>query len=262
MYEWSVEDANEKVAIPENASVLFHAAAHISLRYDDPAEAPADLRVDAQGTFDLLTAAEMAGIPQITHFSTGKMYAPAPRMARDDTALYPSSRAPFYPASKLASEIYADFLRRTEVLRIATLRIASAYCPGMTAGGLMPSFVRKVLAGERLTVDDGGRYGVDLVHVDDIVEGVTSAAARSASGIFNIGSGERPTTLRVAGVILRIVGASPDALVLRPASSQNSPQGHPGWTSRKQDQNSDSPQLPSNRDFDRTLSGVARTVKE
>jgi UDP-glucose 4-epimerase len=170
----------------------------------------------------------MAGIPQVVHFSSGNVYASSSDLVKEDAALYPSVRAPFYLASKLVGDIYADFYRRTAGLRIATLRIASSYGPGMGSSGLIPDFVGRLLAGEDLIVKDGGRYGVDLVYVDDVVGAAMSAAERSAAGNFNIGSGERSTTQHVAEVLLRVTGAPSDALVIESASDQDSSTGHPG----------------------------------
>src|SRR5205085_1155443 len=109
--------------------------------------------------------------------------------AREDDPLYPAQQAPFYLSSKLTGEIYAEHFRLARGLPVTILRVSSPYGPYMKPRSLVARFVTQLRAGQPVEVADGGRYTVDLVHIDDVAQAVFLAVDRAADGIYNIGAG-------------------------------------------------------------------------
>ena len=194
------------------ATTLVHAAAYVPRSMAAPNEAERCWRVNALGTQLLLSAAVAAGVARVVHVSTGNAYRPAPTGVDEHAALYPSARAPYYLTSKVSGEVFADHFHQLGKLRVAILRPSSVYGPGMGDSGLIPTFARRLRGGERITVQDGGRYQVDLVHVDDVVAAIVGAVSREATGPFNVGAGRAATTLEVAGALACLSGRDETAI--------------------------------------------------
>jgi UDP-glucose 4-epimerase len=153
-----------------------------------------------------------AGVPYFVHLSTGNAYGAGEAPMRESDSLYPSIRAPYYLTSKVTGEVFVDHLSRKSLLRAAILRVASIYGPEMPSGGLVPSMVSQLRTGHRLSVHDGGRYHVDLVHVDDVVRAILTCLDLRAEGIFNIGSGNSTSTLELAEHLVAVAGLDRTAL--------------------------------------------------
>lgn len=209
------------------ADVLCHLAAYIPPDMADPSHAEACFRTNTLGTLALLEAASAAGVPRLVHLSTGNAYAPATGPVREDHPLYPSARAPYYLASKLAGEVIADHWGRSGRLATCVLRVASVYGPGMAAGGLVPSLTGKLRAGQPVVLREEGRYGTDLVLVDDVVDAVLAAAHANVAGPINVGSGVRTTAAELARSLLELTHAAPALVTLAPAASGPGDPGFP-----------------------------------
>lgn len=203
---------------------VCHAAAFIPADTGDPAALERCLRINVLGTLGLLTAATEAGVPRFVHLASANAYAPAPGPVDEAHPLYPSHRAPYYLTSKLAGEVLVDHWGRSGKVAACILRLASVYGPGM-GGGLVKLFADGLRAGRPITVQDGGRYGVDLVAVDDVVAAILAAVRADAVGPFNIGSGVRTTTRELAELLGELTGADRSLVTVEPAAGAPSDPG-------------------------------------
>jgi UDP-glucose 4-epimerase len=174
--------------------------------YQDSAFAEPCLRVNALGTLALLEAAVACGISRFVYFSSGNVYFPQRRAVTEDDPIYPSPRASYYLASKACAEVWVEHFRRARGLDGAILRVSSVFGPGMAATGMVPTFAARLRTGEPVTVQDGGRFRADLVHVDDVVDATTRLLERQVGGIFNVGSGRESTALEVATTLASLLG--------------------------------------------------------
>jgi UDP-glucose 4-epimerase len=197
---------------------ICHVAAHIPANYRSPESAEACAVLNALGTLETLRAAQDAGARRFVHFSSGNIYSPGSDFVDENAPTYPAARASYYLASKLCGEIYVEHARLTQQLDTTVLRVASVYGPGMVSRGLLPTFAARLISGQSISVNDGGRYQVDLVHVEDVVEAALLAALADTNGIFNVGSGERSTTLDVARAMVHALELSEDKIVVEPPS--------------------------------------------
>jgi UDP-glucose 4-epimerase len=207
----------DATALLDGCDAVVHVAAHIPKNMADPGEARTCVEVNALGTLSLLESAARAGVGRFVHFSSGNVYLPRDGAVAEDAPAFPAARAPYYLGSKLLADVYVEHARRAQRIEGAILRVSSVYGPGMGEAGLVPTFARRLRAGQMLEVADGGRFASDLVFVDDVVEGAVRVLAAKAQGIFNIGSGQLSTVLDVARTMARLAGRNDALAIAAPA---------------------------------------------
>lgn len=225
---WQLEGAGARPEVFGDGAVVAHLAAMIPADYADPGAAQACFQVNALGTLEVLRAAEAVEGAHLIHVSSGNCYAPRAGLVTEDAPLFPSPRAPWYLTSKATAEVWVEHFRLAGRLGSAVLRVSSVYGPGMVAGGLIPIFASRLLAGQPVQVHDGGRYTVDLVHVDDVVAAILAAADRRACGIYNVGAGRLTTTLEVAQAMTAVCDAAPSLVTVDPPSDAPAALGFAG----------------------------------
>lgn len=208
----------DRPALPADAlrgvDAVVHMAAYVPPRMDDPAQAEPCMRRNALATLALLQAARDAGVRRFVYFSSGQMYLRQDRPVVETDPVYPAARASWYLTSKLAGEVYASHFGAAGALDVTILRVASVYGPG--GHGVVTSFLARAAAGEPIVLTNGGRYRVDLVFVDDVVDAALRVLRGPATGVYNVGSGRGVAIREVAEEALRLCGADAALLHDRP----------------------------------------------
>jgi UDP-glucose 4-epimerase len=189
-----------------DVDVVCHLASFVPPSMEDAQFAEDCFRINALHTLSLLTAAS-GRVTSFVHLSSGNIYAPASSPRSEGDLLYPDNRATHYLLSKIAGEVYASSFGKRGVFRVAILRPSSVYGPSMAPGGMLPRFLARARAGERIELADGGMFGADFVYVDDVVHAIVATIDRKAEGLFNVGSGTRTTARDAAVAVLRAFGA-------------------------------------------------------
>lgn len=227
---WRIEEARADRDALADVRTVFHLAAYVPGNHRDPACASDCLRVNAQGTLDLLQAAEDGGVARVVYFSAGNIFARGQADEFAETAVrLQSTHSPYYLSSKLVGEVYCDHFRQMRSLSVSMLRISAVYGPGMGERGMIPVFAARLSNGQGIEVHDGGRYTVDLVHADDVADAAIRAAAADQDGIFNIGSGAESTVLQVAHTMSELLQVDPDtAIHVQPADPDTPGPGFAG----------------------------------
>ncbi|MEW9857050.1 NAD-dependent epimerase/dehydratase family protein [Novosphingobium sp. M1R2S20] len=208
--------------IPDDAlrgcDVLVHLAASIPADHDDPASAEYCWRLNAFGTLRLAEAAARSGVRHLVQTTSGNAYSPGKGAARrEDDPLMPVSRG-FYLGSKLLQEIYAREVCMRKGVALSTLRLSSVY-GGIGALGLVASLIERFSSGEPVHLDNGGLFGADFVHVEDVAHAILLVISSGATGVFNVGSGERTTVLDLARSVARLCNAPEELIMIAPASA-------------------------------------------
>jgi UDP-glucose 4-epimerase len=218
--EWRALDLNLSGPLEEEAlagvTVLVHAAAYIPRDHRDSSLAETCFRVNALGTLALLEAAARAGVRRFIHLSTN-IYALG-SIATESSSIFPSPHSPHYLLSKACGDIYTLNTGLAGSMQTVSLRLASIYGPGMAPRGLVPTFASRLLEGLSIRVHDGGRWLVDLVHVDDVVNAILTSVRATITGAINVGSGTSATSLDVARTLLELTGAGSERLEIDPPS--------------------------------------------
>jgi UDP-glucuronate 4-epimerase len=194
--EGCVTDAPLVARLMTGVSGVIHLAGLAGVRpsFAEPARYQ---RVNVEGTATMLDAAQKANISLFAFASSSSVYGNAtPLPAREDApAIVPESP---YAASKRSAELVtASLLRKTPAMRGVALRFFTVYGRRQRPEMAITLFLRKILAGQPITVFGDGSMRRDFTHVDDIVRGVLASVDRSPPGFreYNLGSGA-PITLR------------------------------------------------------------------
>jgi UDP-glucose 4-epimerase len=185
--------------------VLIHLAAHIPRDHGDADEAERCWRINALGTSRLINSAIRGGVRHIIQTTSANAYAPSMIPPDEAAALFPQSRS-YYLGSKILQEIYAVEACSRAGVRLTTLRLGSVYGAGQTSGAV-GAMVSAAMTRGAVRVADAGRFGADLVAVDDIVAAAMLILTKEVSGPVNVGSGVRTTMATLAALIASQTGA-------------------------------------------------------
>ncbi len=138
-----------------------------------------------------------------------------------------------YGAALLAGTHYAAMLAPRLPFAIVTARLALVYGQGQSSRFLMPSLIRRCLAGLPTLVarPDDRR---DLMHVDDAVAGLILLAARPVAPIINLSTGQAPTMAQVAAQVVAETGCDPGLVALGNGAPGGTPdlRGSPALAAR------------------------------
>jgi UDP-glucuronate 4-epimerase len=144
--------------------------------------------VNVRGTLNLLTLAGRTGVKGFLLASTSSVYGMSPTPWTEET---PTNRPlSYYAATKKAAEVLAFTAHNHYQLPVRVVRFFTVYGPRGRPDMTPSLFVRPMLAGEPVTLFNGG-VGVfrDWTFVDDIVAGICAALdADLGYEIFNLGN--------------------------------------------------------------------------
>lgn len=162
----------------------------------------ADYSVNGAIARESVEACCAAGVKRVVLLSTRCVYDPAAKSPWDEDA--PVSPVNAYGQSKREAEQICHDLCERYAVRLHILRLAQVLSArdGTTA---FATFLRAALAGENLTVYDGGER--DYVDVRDVCRAIALTLRTDApTGIYNIGSGVSTSVARMAEAIAREAG--------------------------------------------------------
>ena len=202
---FDLEAPDHDVVTLQGCAALVHLAAYIPRDHDDPVAAERCWTINARGTLRLIETAAAAGVKRIVQTTSANAYAASVDVPDENAPMFPRSRS-YYLGSKILQEIYATEFCRTQGIALTTLRLASVYGPGQTSGAL-GFMVRAALEGRPIEIIDGGQFGADMVHLDDVAQALMLAVERDCTGPVNVGSGVRTTIKTLAGMIAALTGA-------------------------------------------------------
>jgi UDP-glucose 4-epimerase len=189
--------------------VVFHMAAHAHIAYslENPTH---DLRINVEGTVNVLEAARKAGARLVFAASCAEYGDPA----AGDVALPLTEDAPLRPISpygqsKVAAEGYVTLYRILHGVPTTSLRFGNVYGPRQTPlgeAGVVSIFCQRLLDGEQPTVFGTGNQTRDYTYVDDVVEALLAVVDREAIGEFNIGTEHETSVLELIEKLAAIAG--------------------------------------------------------
>jgi UDP-glucose 4-epimerase len=108
---------------------------------------------------------------------------------------HPFNCLSIYGIHKLAGEKYYRFYHDAHGLDTVSLRLTNPYGPRQqmrhSKYGIVNWFIRLALEGKPLTVFGEGRQKRDYIYVEDVCQGILSAALspKTAGQVYNLGSG-------------------------------------------------------------------------
>jgi nucleoside-diphosphate-sugar epimerase len=182
----------------------FHAAA----KAEDWGPHEDFVRVNVEGTRNVLTAARSAGVRRFVHVGTeAALLAGEPLIWADARArLRPDSPVP-YGATKAKAEIAVLAASRAGGLETVVIRPRFVWGVGDTT--LLPMMAEQTRAG-RFAWIGGGRHLTSTTHVDNAVEGLVLGALRGTPGCAYFVTDGRPVVFReFVSDLLRTQGVEP-----------------------------------------------------
>ena len=205
LLQWWQADCRDRSAVGQlfkaiRPQIVFHLASYVVGARDLNVVLPTFCD-NLASTVDLLTMAAEVGCRRIVLAGSSE----EPLVFNDTT--FPCSP---YAAAKWASSIYGRMFHQLFQTPVVIPRIFMTYGPDQKDGHkLVPYVVGRLLRGEAPRLSSGQRL-VDWIYVDDVVEGLLTAAV--VPGIegcsFDLGSGSLVSIREVVEQIVEIVGGS------------------------------------------------------
>jgi UDP-glucose 4-epimerase len=177
-----VEDTIADAAAVDRAFDRFNPdhVVHAAASYKDPDNWAEDVRTNAEGTVNVVRAAQRAGVGRFVYFQTALCYGTQP-IEQPITLGHPIRPDSSYAISKTAGEQYIAL----SGLDFVSFRLANAYGPRNISGPL-PTFFQRLTEGKPCFVMDTRR---DFMYVDDLVDIVLRALDGEGSGHYHVSSG-------------------------------------------------------------------------
>jgi nucleoside-diphosphate-sugar epimerase len=187
----------------DGADTIFHnAASKKNICLVNPKK---DLKVNAEGTLNLLEFALKHKVRKFVHASTGSVYGePVIFPSTEEHPLRPVS---YYGVSKLAGERYVDVFSHLYGMDAVILRYFHVYGPRQESnefGGVVSIFMRNALEGKDLTIFGHGEQIRSFTYVKDLVRANIEAATNpiSRGKVYNAASGIQVSIKALADFIL------------------------------------------------------------
>lgn len=207
--------------------VVYHLAAqsHVPTSWEDPVTT---LRVNVEGTQNVLDAASAIPDVRVVVISSGEIYGSVPKdqlPIRESTAISPTNP---YAASKAAADALALSAYLGRGLDVVRLRPFNHIGPGQSTDFVASGFAHRIVS----AIDKGQRTIAvgqldarrDFCDVRDIVRAYRCAAVSGERGeAYNVCSGVDRSIDDVAAALIRVSGADIElvesAELLRPTTS-------------------------------------------
>jgi UDP-glucose 4-epimerase len=162
-----------------------------------------DLRVNVEGTLNVLEAAKRLSISKVIYASSACVYGQAHYLPEDE--MHPTVPNWPYGVSKLAAEHYARLYYNYYDIETVGLRYSIVYGPGEWYGRVLTVFLRRALERKPPVVWKGDQER-DFVYIDDVVRFHRLALERHGlrSQIFNVSTGVGTSIRQLAVMICEL----------------------------------------------------------
>jgi UDP-glucose 4-epimerase len=187
-------------------AVLHMAALRITACSVDTREA---LEVMCDGSFNIVDAAQKAGVKKVVAASSASIYGLADSFpTREDH--HPYNDGTWYGASKVMLEGLLRAYHAMFGLPYVALRYFNVYGERMDIHGkyteVLVRWMERIEAGKPPVILGDGSQSMDFVHVDDVARAnVLSLQSDIAGDVFNVASGTETTLCDLAATLLRVM---------------------------------------------------------
>jgi UDP-glucose 4-epimerase len=209
----SITDSTLLQKLCKGALYVFHQAALASVprSLEDPSKTN---EVNVTGTLNVLIAARDNNVKKVIYASSSSVYGDTPTLPKNEQ-MTPRPESP-YAVTKLAGEHYCRVFQEIYGLNTACLRYFNVYGPRQDPNSeysaVIPRFIQRVISSEAPVIFGDGEQTRDFTFIRDAVQANILAAETGASGIYNIGRGERITINELAERIITIAGKDMEPL--------------------------------------------------
>jgi UDP-glucose 4-epimerase len=195
----------ERAVLP-GTEVIIHLAAITSVlaSVNDPVSTH---RLNVDATARLLELAREQNVPTFLLASTNAVTGNVgSAVITEQVVLRPLTP---YGATKAAAEMLLGAYANCYGMTGAALRFSNVYGPGMSEkDSFVPRLMRAARDGDGVQVRGDGTMMRDLVHVDDVVQGVLAAWRSGHTGPLILGSGESVSVNDMVATARKVTGAA------------------------------------------------------
>jgi len=205
--EGSIADLSVLTKLFRGAKYVFHLAAIPSVprSIENP---QASHEANITGTLKVLLAARDAAVKKVVYASSCAVYGGTCTLPIKEDTL-PNPQSP-YAVTKLAGEYYCQVFHQVYGLPTVCLRYFNVYGPRQDPdseySAVIPKFIQRVLNDKPLLILGDGEQTRDFTFITDVVEANILLAESQATGIFNIGSGQRISIAHLAELLIGLAG--------------------------------------------------------
>ncbi|NUS59027.1 MAG: NAD-dependent epimerase/dehydratase family protein [Streptomycetaceae bacterium] len=205
LVEGDIRDRALLAELMPGTDVVFHLAAiRITQCVEDPRLA---LEVLVDGTFDVLEAAQRAGVRKVVASSSASVYGLAEEFPTGEKH-HPYDNDTIYGAAKLFNEGLLRSFKAMYGLDYVALRYFNVYGPRMDIHGLYTEvlirWMDRIASGQAPLIFGDGLQTMDFVFSEDIARANLLAAAAPVSGeVYNVACGVETSLKELAERLLR-----------------------------------------------------------
>ena len=208
VYDADIRDAGtvSQIVARGRFDTIVHLAARAGVR---PSIREPKLYIDTNisGTFHLLEAARIAGVPRFISASSSSVYGVLKTVPfREDMCLNQTISP--YAATKLAGEQLCSTYSHLYGMRTISLRFFTVYGPRQRPDLAIHSFTRSIHEGRPIQQFGDGSTRRDYTYVDDIVQGIAACLTYEGArcDVFNLGENQTTTLRELIQTIERALG--------------------------------------------------------
>ena len=140
------------------------------------------------------------------------------RKRNSNSMLDPTS---LYGATKVCSEVLTRVYGKLYGVPYVVFRLAGVYGPGQV-NGVVPAFLRSVLAGSTVGITGDGSQTRDFVFIDDVIHFLIRAMDNNITGTFNLATGVNTSINDLLDTIMLVTGASVPVEYIRSDADERS----------------------------------------
>ena len=196
--------------VMQGVDMVFHQAA---LRITQCAEEPRlAIEVLADGTFNVLEAANSAKVRKIVAASSASVYGMADQLPTTESQ-HPYNNRTLYGAAKTFNEGLLRSFNEMYGLNYVALRYFNVYGPRMDIHGVYTEvlirWMERISAGQPPLILGDGTQTMDFIYVEDIARAnVLAAQSDVTDEVFNVASGKETSLNDLANSLLRVMGSN------------------------------------------------------
>lgn len=195
--------------------IVYHLAAihHIPTCEKYPKEA---LRVNIEGTQNVLQCCYDAKIKKLVFCSTGALYDPSNTGFLKETN--PVKAFDIYSISKLSCEYLIRYFAEKNNCKTIISRLFNTVGPRETNSHLIPAVVNQLISGSRKIILGNLFPKRDYIHVEDVANALYLLGVNDTKDnyeIFNVGTGKEYSVKELVSLLSKIIGEKIEVLSVK-----------------------------------------------
>jgi UDP-glucose 4-epimerase len=169
-------------------------------------------RANITATLNLLDSCRRAGVRRLIYAASSSAYGNTEILPKKEDM--PTNPLSPYALQKLVGESYCKLYYDLFGLETVALRYFNVFGPGQDPhseySAVIPKFINRLMARERLTVFGDGEQSRDFTYVDNVVDAnfLALRAKEAAGKVFNVGCGARFSLNQLIEKLEKILGVA------------------------------------------------------